>query len=345
MPADSGAPQKKAALVDVSVLILFFTRADRLREVFAQVRQARPTRLFLYQDGPRSAADEESIAACRAIVADEAIDWACTVQRHYETTNAGCDPSGYQAQAWAFRQTDKLIVLEDDCVPSVSFFAFCKALLDRYEHESRVWMIAGFNALGQVDYEASYFFTDVFSIWGWASWRRVFDTWDSSYRWMDDAAEVSKVEASIRRKGLRRDLLPMCRAHKASGIAHFETIFWSSMLRNDAVAIMSAQNQISNIGIASDGTHFTTTLATMPRRLRQQFLNPRYEVPLPPVAPTSEDVYPDFLRRVYLLNAWNNPWQKVQYSLEELVLTLRAGRFAAIGAALRRRLHKTFRRR
>ena len=43
----------KKALVDISVLLVFFTRHEQFRQVFEQVRKARPSRLFLYQDGPR----------------------------------------------------------------------------------------------------------------------------------------------------------------------------------------------------------------------------------------------------------------------------------------------------
>lgn len=41
---------KTPALVDVSVLLIFFNRPDTFAQVFEQVRKARPARLFLYQD-------------------------------------------------------------------------------------------------------------------------------------------------------------------------------------------------------------------------------------------------------------------------------------------------------
>ena len=42
-------------------------------------------------------------------------------------------PETMEAQKWAFSIVDKCIVLEDDDVPSQSFFPFCKEMLDRYE--------------------------------------------------------------------------------------------------------------------------------------------------------------------------------------------------------------------
>ncbi|MCD8281729.1 MAG: hemolysin activation protein, partial [Prevotella sp.] len=140
----------KKADVDVSVLIIFFNRPDSLRQVFEAVRKARPARLFLYQDGARNESDAPLIEACRDVVSNSNIDWECVVERLYQEKNYGCDPSEYLSQAWAFSKTDKLVVLEDDDVPAVSFFAFSKELLDRYENDTRVWMIAGFNGEGSV---------------------------------------------------------------------------------------------------------------------------------------------------------------------------------------------------
>ena len=99
---------------DVAVLILFFNRPDHLRRVFDEVRKARPSKLFLYQDGPRGERDMPGIEACRRVVED--IDWQCEVHRKYQERNFGCDPSEYISQKWAFSIVDRCIVLEDDAV-------------------------------------------------------------------------------------------------------------------------------------------------------------------------------------------------------------------------------------
>ena len=61
--------------IDVAVLCVFFVQPDTFLQVFEQVLKARPSKLFLYQDGPREGkGDEERIAQCRRI-AEEGIDW------------------------------------------------------------------------------------------------------------------------------------------------------------------------------------------------------------------------------------------------------------------------------
>ena len=63
-------------------------------------------------------------------------------------------------------------------MPSVSFLKFCKELLDRYEKDTRITMIAGMNHDEITsDIPHDYFFTSNISIWGWATWKRVIDRW------------------------------------------------------------------------------------------------------------------------------------------------------------------------
>ena len=250
---------KQASKIDVAVLILFFNRPEHLKKVFEEVRKARPSRLFLYQDGPRSEKDLDGIMKCREVV--DNIDWECDVQRMYQERNYGCDPSEYISQKWAFSMADKCIVLEDDDVPSQSFFPFCKEMLDRYEHDTRITMIAGFNSDEVTEgVPDDYFFTSVFSIWGWASWRRVVDQWDEHYTFLDDPYAMQQLTNLVRQRRFRTDFIPMCRDHRASGKAFYETIFWASMLLNNGMAIMPTRNLINNMGVTTDSTHFTSSL-------------------------------------------------------------------------------------
>ena len=289
---------KHPAKTDIAVLLLFFTRSDTFRQVFDAVRQARPSKLLLYQDGPRDEGDMPGIEACREIVSDA----------H---------------------------------VPSQSFFPFCKEMLDRYEHDERISMIAGFN-IDEVtaDCSDSYFFTSAFSIWGWASWRRVAERWDPTYGFIRDQKAMEKLERVAKERNLRKDMLQMFRDHSQSGKAYFETIYWSDMLLNDCLAIMPQQNQINNIGLMADSTHFSAELKTTPHRIRRMFTMQRHELSFPLKHPQGVTENKAYLERLYRANAWNHPWIKVQNSIEELLLNLRYGNFAHIAQSITRRIRK-----
>lgn len=351
----------KPALVDISVLLLFHARPDHFGKVWAEVRKARPKRLFLFQDGPRLVAkdgtpvtdirlskDRQGIEECRRMVDDTMIDWDCEVHRNYQGKNLGCDPSEFLSQQWAFSLTDKCIVLEDDDVPSLSFFTFCKEMLDKYEDDPRVTMVAGFNTdedsrkhLKAVNGTVpDYFFTRAFSIWGWASWARVIRNLDGEYGFVHDKAQFEKLKEKAKLHRQRSEMIPLCLQHSTTGIPYYETIFWAYMTLNNGLAIMPSVNLINNIGL-DGGTHYATQLDLQPKRLRRQFTMRRHELQFPLSHPAEVVEEPGYQQRWYLRNAWDNPWRKVQYSLEELWLNLRKGNFSTIISSLRNRIKKT----
>lgn len=331
----------KPALIDVSVLLIFFNRPEVFGKVFEQVKLARPSRLFLYQDGARNEKDYEGIKKCREIA--EEIDWECEVYTKFQDKNFGCDPSEYIAQKWAFTMTDKCIVIEDDDVPSQSFFPFCKEMLDRYEKDTRVWMVSGFNheEITQ-NVNSDYFFTEFMSIWGWATWKRVVDTWDSLYSFLDEKKNIEKFEFLIKENRLRKDFIKTCQKHRESGKEHYETILWASMILNSGLAVMPKYNLINNIGTLSDSTHFSSSAKMLPRGYRKIFTMPRYDLSFPLNHP--EKIVPNHLhlKNVYKINGWNHPWIKVGRSLEELVLNLRYGNLKNISKSIKKRLKKIF---
>ena len=83
--------EKKQSKIDVAVLMIFFCRVEKTREVFEAVKKARPSKLYLYQDGAREfvESDKTNIEKCREVVAD--IDWDCEVKTLFRNENLGCD--------------------------------------------------------------------------------------------------------------------------------------------------------------------------------------------------------------------------------------------------------------
>ena len=330
---------KNKALIDVSVLLIFFNRPEMFRQVFEEVRKARPSRLFLYQDGARNEADVPLVEECRRIALD--IDWECEVHTLFQEENKGCDPSEYLADKWAFSLTDKCIILEDDDVPSQSFFPFCKEMLDRYEHDPRVWIVSGFNHEEFTDdVDGDYFFTEFPSIWGWATWRRVIETWDAEYKFLDNPKTLAQMKRIIRERGYRKDLIRYCRTHFETGREHYETILWASMILNSGLAIVPRVNMINNIGVSEVSTHFAASADTVPKGYRRIFTMKRHDLEFPLSHPVHLISHSAHRQRVYSILAWNRPWIKVKRSIEELFINLRKGNFRHISRSITKRVKK-----
>ena len=331
---------KYPAKTDIAVLLLVFTRSNTLQQVFNEVRKARPSKLFLFQDGARGERDLAGIEACRQIVSDENIDWECEVHRNYQDQNLGCMTAGYTAHRWAFSLADKVIVLEDDVVPTQSFFPFCKEMLDRYENDERITMVSGFNMDEQTaDCPYDYFFTSAFSIWGWASWRRVVSQWDEQLSFLDDPYNLDQLQQLIKARAYKSDFIRTCRLHRSSGLPQFETIFWSHMMLNNGLAVMPVRNQINNIGAMEDSAHYSA-LKTLPKAVRRIFTMQRYELSFPLRHPKYVVDNVAYQQRMYRYNAWDHPWIKISRSFEELFLNLCYGNISQITRSLTRRIRK-----
>ena len=159
------------------IAFFIFRRPEVTRRVFERIREARPERLFVVADGPRSAEEAERCRQAREVT--EAVDWPCEVSRSYAEENVGARRCISRGLDWVFEQEEEVIILEDDCLPDPSFFGYCNELLDRYRDEERVFSITGDNfQRGQRRGDGSYYFSDYFHGWGWATWRRAWAHYD-----------------------------------------------------------------------------------------------------------------------------------------------------------------------
>ena len=320
------------ALTDISVLLVFFTRHELFRQVFEAFRAAKPARLFLFQDGPRAdhPADRENIEKCRSIA--ESVDWNCEVFKNYSDVNLGSDEAGYRADRWAFSLTDKCVVLEDDVVPSPTFIPFCKAMLDKYEDDPRVMLISGFNPTEKTSgVSEDILFTSATFTWGWASWKRVVDKWDEKYSWLDDGASVSTVQRYIDDHKVMKNLIRVCRRHKASGIPHFETILISNQYLHGGLTLTPRVNMISNIGVAEGSTHYQDDISLIPKGYRRIFTMGRYDLDIDNVScPADVAEYRPYREESYRIYGWGHPFVKLWRLFEGSFYEIRAGNFGYV---------------
>ena len=297
----------KKAKLETAVLLLFFNRPKQFFQVFEQVAIARPEKLFLYQDGARESKDDaKGMDECRKVL--DRIDWECEVYTWFREKNYGCDPSEYISQKWAFSIVDKCILLEDDDVPSQSFFYFCQELLNKYENDERINIISGMNTLGKYnEKDADYFYTTMCSIWGWASWRRVVEKWDAKYEFLTSQKAVDNIMA-LKDLTQTEVLLKATRSHQLSGIPYYETILATDMFLNHRINIVPSKNLIKNIGIAETSTHSTDSIEKLPRGIRRVFNMDVYELDFPLRHPKYmiEDI--DYQKRVKRIMGWGHPF-------------------------------------
>ena len=268
-------------MYDIPILLVFFNRPDKFAAVFSAVKAIRPSKLFLYQDGPRAnnADDAENVRKCREIASS--IDWPCEVKILFQTENLGCDPSGYTAHSWFFNQVEYGIVLEDDCVPSQGFFDLCAYALPKYKDDLRISMISGMNLLevfGRV--KDPYFFTAHGGIWGWASWARFYKLCDPTYSWLDDENSVREIKSDFSTKKEAKQFIQLAKQRRKEGIAYFETIVYAAARSRHMLEIVPTKNTITNIGVGV-GVHTNQAFKDMSPVERRYYYRKAYDFQAP----------------------------------------------------------------
>ncbi len=165
--------------LDLTVAFFVFNRPDTTARVFERIAAARPRRLLLVADGPRHGQPADVAACARVRELVTRVDWPCQVERAWSDVNLGCGARLASGLDWVFAQAEAAVVLEDDTLPAPSFFPYCAELLARYADDERVGAVAGCN-LG-VPYDATrgdYVFSRFVTVWGFATWRRVWRGYD-----------------------------------------------------------------------------------------------------------------------------------------------------------------------
>lgn len=261
------------------VLFIIFNRKAIALKSFASIRQAKPNRLFIACDGPRSEKEAEKVYLTREAILS-AIDWDCEVNTLFQKTNLGCGQGVYTAISWFFDNVDCGIILEDDCIAETTFFKYAGDLLEKYKYDQRIGMIAGHNPIRLKDYPYSYLFSRYKSCWGWATWRRAWKNMDLSMIWRNtgdyDSILANMGDGGADLAGWKFKLNAIDNNH----VSAWDWQWYFSLSAQNQLCIYPSVNQISNIGNDKDATHTSLALITLPSEpLQLPLVAPNYFAP------------------------------------------------------------------
>ena len=238
------------------VLFLIFNRPEITKQVFNAIQQAKPPRLYVAGDGPRSKCteDEENCKLARSIATN--VDWDCEVKTLFRDHNLGCRLAVSQAIYWFFEQEPEGIILEDDCLPSQSFFWFCQEMLEYFRNDKAVGVICGFYS-NELEYKpsASFFFSRYLRVWGWAGWRRSNEGYDSNINLLIEKQNTWKKDifsgTDIFLKRYWQDMFEEVGSGKIdTWDIQLQYLLWQKKQQ----VIVSSKNLVQNIGWAQ-GAH------------------------------------------------------------------------------------------
>lgn len=242
-------------LKELPVLFVVFNRPEETRRVWERIKRFQPKTLFVAGDGPRSNNPRDRLLCAEVRALCEDVDWECDAKFSWREKNVGAEWGVKEAIDWSFQHVDRLAILEDDCLPSDSFFMFCDDMLTRFETAENVMLVSGFNAAGRWKHEQlDYFFAHTGGIWGWATWKRAW----SHYR-HDMPGLEEQLASGFFRKTLGSHLGKV-RERQFMDAIEGRVSTWAyrwahSRHVGGGIAVVPTVSLIENIGFSESATH------------------------------------------------------------------------------------------
>ncbi len=316
--------EKKQFLADVPVRVNVWIRPECQRRQFEVLKQARPSTLFLISDGGRNEQEWEAIRQNRAMF-DNEIDWECTVHKIYEEKNNGLYTMSRKGAELVWSNVDRCIFLEDDSIPSVSYFKYCEELLEKYKDDERILCICSMNLAGEWEKtDADYFFAERAPICGQAMWKR-------SYMQRDFELEYGKdpYTMSLLRKRIKNDKAYLKNVEGYAVNSSFgghipggEFFGRLAVYSQNQLYIVPKYNMMCNIGCTDNSEH-ASEYKLLPHGIRRIFNMRTYEYDFPLKHPKYMIADPDYMECEDKILCRNRPISSLLRKIEVFFLFLR----------------------
>lgn len=243
--------------LNTAVLFLVFNRLDVTKKVFAAIANAKPNKLYIACDGARAnkIGEDKLVNELRDHLLNN-VTWDCEVKTLFRDHNLGCGRAVSSAITWFFEHEEQGIILEDDCLPSQSFFQFCEENLIKYHHDKRIWQVSGYSILEEHDLvESSYYFSNMTQIWGWATWRDRWQQFDLEMRQYPEfiksgyfASAVKSLRLRLWHQQLFDDNFGNCKT--------WDCQWYFTALINNGLSVTPAISLVENLGFSmTDSAH------------------------------------------------------------------------------------------
>jgi glycosyltransferase involved in cell wall biosynthesis len=239
------------------IALFAYNRPQHLRKVLEALQNnklAEESDLYIFCDGPKTTATAEELAkieAVRVVAAEK--KWCKTVTIHAQSKNRGLANSIIQGVTEIVSTFQKIIVLEDDLVPFPYFLSYMNAALDMYENETNVACISAYVYPVKSKLPESFFIQGA-DCWGWATWQRAWNCFESDGKKLLDVIETN----ALQKKFDFDFTYPYVQMLKDQ--IHHKNDSWairwyaSAFIKN-MLCLYPGKSLIQNIGIDGSGTH------------------------------------------------------------------------------------------
>lgn len=233
-------------------------------EALQKNKLASESELFIFSDAAKNAHAIKKVQEVRNYI--NSIDGFKKITIIEREINWGLANSIIDGVTKAVNEYGKIIVLEDDLVTSPYFLKFMNESLDMYQFDEKVACIHGY--IYPIENLPETFFIRGADCWGWATWKRGWDIFES---------DGQKLLDEVKRRNLQKEAdfdnsygyTKMLRDQIKGKNNSWAVRWYFSAFLKEMLCLYPSKSFVQNIGNDDSGTHCTTTnnyQVTFPKR-------------------------------------------------------------------------------
>jgi hypothetical protein len=207
--------------------------------------------LIIYSDGPKNEKSLEKVLEVRKYL--KTISGFKSISIIEKTENAGLSKSIISGVTETVNKYGKAIVMEDDLVTSKYFLQYMNEALDTYEHEDKVVSIHGYIYPVKNKIPETFFIRGA-DCWGWATWKRGWDIFESDGKKLLETLEQRKLTYDFDFDG-NYHYTNMLKKQIAGLNDSWAVRWYASAFLKDRLTLYPGISLVENIGQDSSGTH------------------------------------------------------------------------------------------
>jgi hypothetical protein len=209
--------------------------------------------ITVYCDGPRDNDDLEDVLATRKIVR-EFLPEANIVEREENMGLARSIISGVSEQC---KKYGRVIVLEDDLILSPVAINYFNQGLERYSESEKVMHISAYMFPVNQTLPSSFFYREA-TCWGWATWERAWQYFESDSEVILDYVLKNKLSYEFDIEDSMY-FLSMLRRQLKGELDSWAIRWYGSMFMQSGLSLHPANSLMQNIGFDGSGVHCSST--------------------------------------------------------------------------------------
>ena len=223
----------------------------RTLKFLKQNELAAESRLFVFSDGPKTAADEDLVKEVRELL--KTIDGFKSVEIIKRKENMGLANSVIAGVSRLAKDYGQVIVFEDDLITSPYTLNYFNDALNRYRQEERVMHIGAYMYPLKGKELPEAFFYRAATSWGWATWERAWQHFEPNIDTLMTSFDAKKRAAfSIDHT---MNFWKQMQDFKQAKNNSWAIRWYASIFLKEGLTLNPAHSLVNNIGHDGSGVH------------------------------------------------------------------------------------------